>query len=156
LPRLARTAAANGSSSVKAELARVLWISGGLAAIFSLALFFCSPVIIRLTMQHGAFTARDASTVSQVQSWSLLQLPFAVCIAALSRALACNGDTRVMARVAIAAAILTPILDFALLPGFGVAGIALARTFILAITMAGMSAAAFRSRPRVLAAAGAP
>jgi putative peptidoglycan lipid II flippase len=156
LPRLARTAAANGSSSIRAELARVLWISGGLATVCSLALFFCSPLIVQLTMQHGAFTARDAVTVAQVQSWSLLQLPFAVCIAAVSRALACSGDTRMMARVALAAAIFTPILDFAFLPRLGVAGIALARTFILAITMGALSFAAFRSKPSVLAAVGAP
>jgi peptidoglycan biosynthesis protein MviN/MurJ (putative lipid II flippase) len=156
LPRLARSVAANGSSGIKAELARVLWISGGLAALFSLALFFCSPLIIRLTMQHGAFTVRDASVVAQVQAWSLLQLPFAVCIAAVSRALACSGDTRPMARVAIGAAILTPILDFALLPRLGVAGIALARTLILAVTAAALSLAVFRNKPRVLVAVGAP
>jgi hypothetical protein len=37
-----------------------------------------------------------------------------------------------------------------------VAGIALARTFILAITMTALSLVAFRSKPRVLAAVGAP
>jgi peptidoglycan biosynthesis protein MviN/MurJ (putative lipid II flippase) len=66
-----------------------------------------------------------------------------------------NASARVMARIAIGAAILTPILDFALLPRFGVAGVALARAFILAIIMAALSFAVFQSKPRVLAAVGA-
>lgn len=154
LPHLADSAV-RGKQSMRSLLRRVLFWSGAAGAVTSMAFIACSSLIIRSTMQHGVFTAADTAIVARVQSWSIAQLPFAMCIAALTRALASSGENRVLAPMAGLTIIFTPVLDYLFLRWMGVAGVALSHTIVLAVTAAalGMIVFQYASVPRAVEAA---
>lgn len=155
LPHLSDSVARRGTQPMKSLLRRVLVWSGVAGAITSVALIACSSLIIRATMQHGLFTAADTDIVARVQSWSIAQLPFAMCIAALTRAIASTGGNGVLAPVAGFTIISTVVLDYVLMRWMGVAGVALSRTIVLAITAAALGVRIFQRAPvaRVVRAA---
>ena len=98
------------------------------STVLAAVLVFFSRNIVRIVFQHGAFAAVDALPVASVQSASLLQLPFAVGIALLSRFIASARANRILIPVSAAGLALNVILSLLLMRSFAVVGIAMANT----------------------------
>jgi putative peptidoglycan lipid II flippase len=128
LPRFSQMMASGGSAKAGIFLSRALTLAMCGSAILAAVLIFFSRSIVRIVFQHGAFVAADALPVSLVQSVSLLQLPFAVGIALLSRFVASARVNRILIPISAAGLALNAILSLLLMHSFAVVGIATANT----------------------------
>jgi putative peptidoglycan lipid II flippase len=124
LPRFSRLAAEHDWTGFRRSLTQVLTNSLGLGVPLAILLFFFSPVIVRLTLQRGAFTAADTDAVAVVQAVSMLQLPFLIGITILVRALSAMKANRIVLPVFSAALVLTTALTWLLMRRYRVSGIA--------------------------------
>ncbi|HTA46942.1 MAG TPA: lipid II flippase MurJ [Bryobacteraceae bacterium] len=124
LPRFSQSAAEGDWTVLRRSLTQVLTNSLRVSVPVAILLFFFSPLIVRLTLQHGAFTAADTEAVAAVQAISMLQLPFLVGIAILLRALSAMKANRVVVPVFSAALVLTTALTCLLMQHYRVSGIA--------------------------------
>jgi putative peptidoglycan lipid II flippase len=97
----------------------------GSAAVTATLLCFSSP-IVRIAFQHGAFASRDTSDVASVQSLSLLQLPFAVGIAFLTRVVASVKVNQILIPISAFGLLMNAGLNLVLMHWYSVAGIAAA------------------------------
>jgi putative peptidoglycan lipid II flippase len=120
--------ASGGSAKAGFFLSKALTIAMCGSAVLAAILIFFSRTIVRIVFQHGAFAAADALTVAAVQSASLLQLPFAVGIALLSRFVASARVNRILIPISAAGLALNVILSLLLMRTFAVVGIAMANT----------------------------
>jgi putative peptidoglycan lipid II flippase len=128
LPRFSQMMASGGSAKAGAFLTRFLAMAMCGSAVLAALLIFFSGNIVRIVFQHGAFAAADALPVASVQSASLLQLPFAVGIALLSRFVASARVNRILIPISAAGLALNVILSLLLMRSFAVVGIAMANT----------------------------
>ena len=128
LPRFSQMMASGSSAKAGAFLIRLLAMAMGGSAVVAAVLIFFSRNIVRIVFQHGAFAAADALPVASVQSASLLQLPFAVGIALLSRFVASAKVNRILIPISAAGLALNVILSLLLMRSFAVVGIAMANT----------------------------
>jgi len=132
IPEYSRLIARHDWAGVRHTLAtwrRLLWLVS--IPVVGL-LILCSPALVRILFERGAFTPEDTARVASVQAIYLLQVPFyvaGVVGARLLSALLWND-----AQLAIAAASLTLKvgLNILLAPRLGVAGIALATSLMYA------------------------
>ena len=85
-----------------------------------------SEPIVRLLFQRGAFTIAQTGVVATVQSYSLVQIPFAVLLAMAVKLASSLKANRLMLETAALALAVNVIADYALMQWKGVAGIALA------------------------------
>jgi putative peptidoglycan lipid II flippase len=148
LPRFSQMMADGGSAKAGLFLRRTLTLamSGG-AVLASVLIFFCRT-IVRIVFQHGAFAAADALPVTLVQNASLLQLPFAVGIALLSRFVASARVNHILIPISAAALALNVILSLVLMRTFTVVGIAMANTLAQAALFVILLIAVSRIRRR--------
>jgi putative peptidoglycan lipid II flippase len=124
LPRFSRLAAEGDWTVFRRSLSQVLTNSLGLGVPLAILLCFFSPVIVRLTLQRGAFTAADTDAVAVVQAISMLQLPFLIGVTILVRALSAMKANRIVLPVFSAALVLTMALTWLLMQRYRVSGIA--------------------------------
>ena len=110
---------------------------------------FSAP-IVRLTLQHGAFTSADTGAVAAVQTWSLLQMPFVVGISILMRVFSIMKANRVLLPLCIASLIVSVALNYALMGRYGVAGISMAASIAQALLFAAMTWLVFGSREKLI------
>ena len=85
-----------------------------------------SEPIVRLFYQRGAFAAAQTSVVATVQSYSLVQIPFAVLLAMAVKLASSLKANRLMLETAALALAVNVIADYVFMHWKGVAGIALA------------------------------
>ncbi len=128
LPRFSQMMASGGLAKAGIFLSKALTVAMCGSAVLASVLIFFSRTIVRIVFQHGAFVAADALPVSLVQSVSLLQLPFAVGIALLSRFVASARVNRILIPISAAGLALNAILSLLLMRSFAVVGIAMANT----------------------------
>ena len=133
LPRLSRVAAENCDGQMRPLLNRFLAVALGVAAVFAGILFWQSPSIVKLVFQHGAFAGQVAGDVASVQKVSLLQLPFAVGFAFLSRVVASIKVNRILVPISALGLALNVVLNLVLMRRYSVAGIAAATVLSQAV-----------------------
>jgi putative peptidoglycan lipid II flippase len=92
----------------------------------ALAMILGSRLLIRLTLQHGAFTAADTAAVSPVQAMYAIQLPFFIVSRVFYRYLMAIRRTSLILVCGVINLVLDVVLNVVLMRWYGVAGIALA------------------------------
>jgi len=88
-------------------------------------LILCSPILIRILYQRGAFSEADTQLVVTVQSFYLVRLPFSVALVLVTRAITAVKANIVMTVVSIGTLILNALFNYIFMLKFGVAGITL-------------------------------
>ncbi len=92
----------------------------------AVAMILGSRLLIRLTFQHGAFTAADTAAVAPVQAMYAIQLPFYIVSRVFYRYLVAIRRTKLILYCGIINLVLDVVLNLLLMRWYGVAGIALA------------------------------
>jgi putative peptidoglycan lipid II flippase len=100
----------------------------------ALALIGGSHWLVRLTYQHGAFTARDTAVVAPVLVMYAVQIPFVVTSRVFYRFLVAFRRNDLILYCGIINLFLDVVLNLVLMRWFGVAGIALATSLWAAST----------------------
>jgi putative peptidoglycan lipid II flippase len=143
LPHFSQLAADRAWGALRRSLRNLLFGSTGIAGAVSLVLILCSFPIVRLALQRGAFTAADTSAVAEVQAYSLLQLPFVVGVAILTRMIAAVRANRVLLPLSGATLAVNSGLNYVLMMRCGIAGIALSGAVTQAMLFAVLLALVF-------------
>ncbi len=102
------------------------WKAGGPAAAAACISIAGAHLLVRLTFQHGAFSAGDSATVSLVMEMYAIQIPFFVCSRVFYRFLIAMGRADLVFKCGLVNLILDVALNLLLMRWLGVAGIALA------------------------------
>lgn len=150
LPRFSRVAAEQDWDALKHSLRRLLYGSWTASAAAAAVFIFFSAAIVRLTLQHGAFTASDTDTVAAVQAWSLLQMPFVVGISIFMRIFSVMQANRLLLPLSAGALVVNLALNYALMNRYGVAGISLAGSITQALLFTIMTILVFGPGGRIL------
>jgi putative peptidoglycan lipid II flippase len=143
LPRFSHLLAENEWGALKRSLRGLLIGSAVASAAVAGVFILCSAPIVRLTLQHGAFTAVDTDTVAAVQAWSLLQMPSLVGISICMRVFSVLKANRVLLPLSGAALVVNLVLNYFLMHRYGVAGVALASSIAQALLFAAMALLVF-------------
>jgi len=133
LPRFADLVTRRDGTELRRSLSQMLTVCAAVSAALSALLIHFSTPIVRLTLQHGAFTAADTTAVATVQQVSLIQVPFIVCTVLLMRTLAALESNRDLLPVSVVALVMNIVLNYGLSVWYGVAGIALATSLSQAL-----------------------
>ena len=96
------------------------------SAPIALALIAGAHPLIRLTLQHGAFSSGDTAVVAPVLMMYAIQIPFFVCSRVFYRFLVAMRRTDLIFYCGALNLVLDIVLNLILMRWFGVAGIALA------------------------------
>jgi putative peptidoglycan lipid II flippase len=139
LPRLSQLVAERGWEGLKHSLRRLLWGSAAASAAAAVLFIVFSAPIVRLTLQHGAFTAANTGAVARVQAWSLLQMPFVAGISIFMRVFSVLKANRVLLPLSGAALVVNLTLNYVFMHRYGVAGIALAASMAQALLFMAMA-----------------
>jgi putative peptidoglycan lipid II flippase len=129
LPRFSRLVIVDGRQQMRPVLKQYLSIAMFGSAIVAGVLVCFSEFIVKVLLKHGVFSASDTLVVTSVQRLSLLQLPFAVGVALLSRFIASARLNRTLIPISTFSLFLNAVLNLLLMRRFSVAGIALSTTF---------------------------
>ena len=113
------------------ESSRTLLFATTLAA---LAIILFSDLLIRLLFERGAFGESDRMLVSWIQQLGAIQIPFYALAILLARLLSSLKRNDVLCVAAGLSLVLKVVLNILLIPGLGVAGIALATSLMYAFT----------------------
>ena len=149
LPAFSRLAAERDWKRLRRS---VLIYSGAVTLLMTpltAALVMGSGPIVRLLFEHGAFHAGAAQLVTEVQRFALLQAPFAMLLAIVTRLAAALSANRLLVWMGAAALITDIILDVAFSRWMGVAGIALATPAVQCVSLCVLVVLLRRHEPRV-------
>lgn len=102
------------------------WGSAAVAALVAVVLILSSRILVRLTFQHGVFSAQDTSAVSYVLVMYAMQIPFFVSSRVFYRFLVAMRRTDLVLYCGLLNLALDVVLNILLMHWLGVAGIALA------------------------------
>jgi putative peptidoglycan lipid II flippase len=144
LPRFSQMVAERDWEELKHSLRRLICGSAAVSAAATAVLMLLSSWIVRLTLQHGVFTAADTNAVAAVQAWSLLQLPFVVGISIFTRLFSALNANRFLLPLSAGALVANLMLTFSLIGRYGVIGISLASSLTEALVFAAMAGLVFR------------
>jgi putative peptidoglycan lipid II flippase len=103
-----------------------VWLSALVSAPAAVALMAGSHLLIRVTLQHGAFGVRDTAVVARVLSMYAIQIPFFVSSRVFYRFLIAMRRTGSIFFCGAINLILDIVLNLILMRWLGIAGIALA------------------------------
>lgn len=109
----------------------------------ALILMDYSTPIVRIVLQHGAFSAASTEVVSSVQRYALLQVPFGLALALLIRLAAAVQRSSILGRIAVLGFVVNLVCDVLFARWLGVAGLALATAVAQAVSLAALSWALF-------------
>ena len=101
----------------------------------ALLLIGLSHPIIQIVFQHGAFTAADTTTVSEVQMCLLLEIPFYIVAILAVRMITALKKTLILVWGAAISLVLNVVLNYIFMHLWGVAGIALSTAFVYFVSM---------------------
>jgi len=135
LPHFSMLAAGASRETVRRTLLIYAGLVAAVAVPFTAVLIWFSWPVARLFFQGGAFTEANTRLVAVVQSYSLAQVPIAMLVAALSRLISSLRANRLLLWGAGLTFALTPAFDCLLMSRLGVAGISLARTLVLLVSL---------------------
>ena len=124
------------------------WMSGGVAALVSCILIVGARMLVRLTLQHGAFGTQDGVVVSRVLEMYALQIPFFVCSRVFYRFLITMRRTDLVFYCGLINLFLDVVLNLLLMRWMGVAGIALATSLWTVSTLGFLGYWSWRVLPR--------
>ena len=150
LPYLSELAANRDWDAIGSALRRFVLIIAGVTIPATLLLIAFSEPLVRLYLQHGAFSAESTSAVAHVQRFSLVQIPMAVTLALLMRLTASLHANKLLVRVALAGLITNAVGDAILMRFLGAAGIALSDSIAAAVTLLFLSRALLQNRRQEL------
>ena len=102
------------------------WLTALVSAPVAVLLIAGAHFLVRITLQHGAFGARDTAVVSEVLVMFAIQIPFFVTSRVFYRFLVAMRRTDLILYCGIVNLGLDIVLNLLLMRWFGVAGIALA------------------------------
>jgi putative peptidoglycan lipid II flippase len=139
-PRLRRTALKYSAAVIAA------------AVPLTVVLIAASGFLVRLFFERGAFQDDTARLVTEIQRFSLLQLPFAMLLAIATRLASAISANSLLARVGVVILSLNIVLDLALSRWMGVAGIALSTAILQAVSLLTLVALLRRREPRLFLA----
>ncbi|RZI40220.1 hypothetical protein EGT07_24360 [Herbaspirillum sp. HC18] len=111
--------------------ARLLFL-GGLAAMA--AGWFVAPWVVQLLFQRGAFTAQDSQAVAEVLRWGLTQLPFYFAGLVLVNYASSRRCFKVLFWPGVIGIAAKTVANLALIPLFGINGIAAGWAVVYALT----------------------
>jgi putative peptidoglycan lipid II flippase len=135
-PRLSRLAAAGDWATWRNHLRSYALIGLAVTVPLTAVLVQLSTPIVRVLFERGAFTAANTAAVSRVQSFAFLQIPTAVILSLLVKAVSSRQANYLLLRVAVISLLSAITFDFILMRWFGTAGIALASTGVQAAGIA--------------------
>lgn len=145
LPVFSRLAAEENWQALQHLIKRSVLLTLAASVPFCLVLSWYSPVIVELMFQRGNFHATETVPVAEIQAVYVLQIPFFMCWILLSSVLAAmQRKFSLLAMSAIAAA-LNVGLNWWLVSGFGVLGIAWATTITIFVLFLMVFGVTFRS-----------
>jgi putative peptidoglycan lipid II flippase len=149
LPMLSRIVAVHDWGRLRRAV--LLYCAAALLIVVPLtaALIAGSDVLVRVFFQRGAFRSDAATLVAHVQRFSLLQAPFALLVAIVSRLATALSANILLARMGIAALIADVVLDFTLSRRMGVAGIAFANAFVQFFSLVLLTFLLYRRKPNL-------
>ena len=117
--------------SLRSYAAVILAVTLPVVALF---IWFSEP-LVRLFFERGQFNGADTRLVTQIQKYSLLQIPPAMVMALALRLISSMKANRLLLRAAFFAAVLNLVLDLILIRWIGIAGIALATAIVTFCTL---------------------
>lgn len=134
LPVFSQAQAQGGEqvSRVATHWARLLFALGVIAMIVG---WWLAPWGVRLLFERGAFTAQDATVVTEVLRYGLAQLPFYFAGIVLVSLLASQRRHRAIAAVASINLLVKVVANFSLVPWLGLNGLVLSTAFMYLISM---------------------
>jgi putative peptidoglycan lipid II flippase len=106
---------------------------------------FSTP-IARMLFERGAFTSADTQVVARVQSFAFLQIPFALVLSLLVKAVSSRRANQTLMSLAVISLAATIGLDFVLMKSLGIAGIPLATSGVQLTGVVLLLFLAFRRR----------
>lgn len=130
LPQFSRMAAARDWSGVRQTVSTYTRLLLMTTIPLTVLLVFASRFLVSLLFERGAFTASDTVTVSAVQSFYVLQLPFFVTGMLFVRLTSALKANYLLMWGSCLSFILNIVLDYVLMRWLGVPGIALSTTFV--------------------------
>jgi putative peptidoglycan lipid II flippase len=152
LPVFARMTAAEDWSRLRRA---VRLYCGGIAAVslpITFALIASSGYLIRTVFEHGAFSASDTQLVAMVQRCALMQAPFSMVLAVLTRLTAALSANALLLPMGVAALAANVVFDLLFSRWFGVAGIALTTPVVQAVSLAALILLLRQRQPGLFAA----
>ena len=153
LPEFSRLAANQQWS----RLRRATVFDAGLITLVSLPaailLAALSAPIARLAFEGGAFDPSTTRLVSDIQRYSVLQIPFAVLFVMAGRLASALSANALLARTGAVALVCCIAADFTLARFLGVRGIALSSVLVQAVSLIVLTALLWRREPRLFSAA---
>ncbi len=94
-----------------------------------------SAPIVRVVLEHGAFTAGSTEVVSEIQRLALVQLPFGLALALMIRLAVAMNPSSVLGRVAVIGFVVNLACDVLFARWLGIAGIALSTAAVQAVCL---------------------
>ncbi len=125
LPQFSGMVATGDWTGLRRTLRTYYRLIAAIAIPGALLLIGISPWLVRILFQRGAFTAQDASLVSDVQRIAMVQAPLVIVNALLFRVVSSMQASAQLVRMALGALLLTVAGDYALRQWFGLPGIAI-------------------------------
>lgn len=132
LPGFARAAAARRWDHLRASFRGWVWVVLGLGTAGAAVLALAAAPLIELAFARGAFTAADVTAAASVQRVAAWQLPFHLLAVVSTRLLSARHRARSILGLSVAAAVANLVLDIAFARWWGIEGIALSTTVVIA------------------------
>jgi putative peptidoglycan lipid II flippase len=123
-------------SGCRKSLRRWAGITALVSVPIAIALVAGAPLLVRLTLQHGVFTAHDTAVVVPVMAMYALQIPFFAVSRVYYRFVLAMRRTDLILYCGIINLVLDIVLNIVLMRWMGLAGIALATSIWTAATLA--------------------
>ncbi|HLJ49608.1 MAG TPA: lipid II flippase MurJ [Bryobacteraceae bacterium] len=153
LPRFSKMTAMSDWLGLRETLKRYALVSVAVSVPVTALLVYLSEPIVRLIFERGAFTAADARTVVNVQTFSLLQIPVSILLALVVRAVSSLKANELLLRMAALGLTANVVLDYVLMQKLGVAGIALSAPLVTTVSLTFLTYLFYRrAKTRILVA----
>ncbi len=132
-PHFSRMVALGQWDQLRHSLKTVLGVLLLCSVPLTIGLLIFSEPLVRVILERGAFSEADTKMVAVVQRLALLQIPFAVLIAPMTRLVSALKANHHLFWAALIHLVTNVLLDYVLMRVMGVAGIALATVFVVVI-----------------------
>jgi putative peptidoglycan lipid II flippase len=149
LPQFSRLVSEGNWEALRRAFRKHVTVAMLVMAPVTLLLMWWSMDAVRVTYEYGAFGPRETGLVSQIQRFSLLQVPFVVILMVTQRLATALAATRLILQAGVAA-VFTNIAGDLLLPRwFGVGGVALASASGQCVFLAVLIVLLWRHKPQL-------
>lgn len=144
LPVFSSMAAGENWRPIRALLTRaIVFLLAISIPVCGMAAWF-SRDIVQLVYEHGNFSPSETSPIAMIQAILILQIPFFLCWTVLSSVLSAMRRQFIQLSIVMCATILNIGLNWWLMAGLGVNGIAIATTVTIFVLFAVASVITFR------------